>query len=80
MMTMIEALSRAEALYAERVQRGLVETMPQAWRCHVLPGRWSDSFMIIPVYIDRYGLYSEYDLLVYEQASGELIQEGTETF
>lgn len=80
MMTMIEALSRAEALYAERVQRGLVETMPQAWRCHVLPGRWSDSFMIIPVYIDRYGLYAEHDLLVYEQASGELIQEGTETF
>ena len=75
-MTMIEALTAAENLYAARVQRGLVETMPQAWRCHVLPGRWSDAFMIIPVYLDRYGLYAEYDLLIYEQESGELVQEG----
>ena len=75
-MTQIEAISCAESLYAARVQRGLVETMPQAWRCHVLPGRWSDAFMIIPVYLDRYGLYAEYDLLIYEQESGELVQEG----
>lgn len=79
-MTMIEALANAEALYATRVERGLVQTMPCAWRCHVLPGRWSDSFMIIPGYIDRDGLYSEYDLLIYEQESGELVQEGMETF
>lgn len=75
-MTMIEALTAAEALYVERVERGLVETMPRAWRCHFLPGRWSDAFMIIPVYIDRHGLYAEYDLLIYEQESGELVQEG----
>lgn len=79
-MTMIEALSDAEALYENRVRCGLVQTMPRAWRCHVLPGRWSDSFMIIPCYIDRYGMYAEYDLLVYEQDSGELVQEGMETF
>lgn len=64
-MTMIEALANAEALYTARVERGLVPVMPQAWRCHVLPGRWSDSFMVIPVYLDRDGLYSEYDLLIY---------------
>lgn len=79
-MTMIEALSNAEALYENRVRCDLVQTMPCVWRCHVLPGRWSDSFMIIPGYIDRYGMYAEYDLLVYEQESGELVQEGMETF
>ena len=74
-MTRNEIINFAEALYVSRVERGLEPERPASWQVNDLPG-FEPYLQVVPVFAD--GTTGEQ--LVYSLITGELIQEGMETF
>lgn len=74
-MTIIAALSNAEALYAARVERGLTPEQPASWQVNELY-RFEPYLQVVPVFKD--GTTGE--PLIYSLLTGDIVQEGTETF
>ena len=66
----------AEALYISRVECGLAEEQPASWQVNELRGGFEPCLQVIPVFED--GTTGEQ--LIYSLLTGELIQEGAETF
>lgn len=75
-MTHADIIHFAEALYISRVERGLEEEQPASWQLNELPDLFEPCLQVIPVFEDG----KTGDQLIYSLLTGELIQEGTETF
>ena len=74
-MTKYDIISLAEALYISRVERGTEPEQPASWQVNELQG-YEPCLQVVPVFEDG----STGDQLVYSLLTGELIQEGAETF
>lgn len=75
-MTHADIIHFAEALYISRVERGLEPEQPASWQLNELPDLYEPCLQVIPVFEDG----KTGDQLIYSLLTGELIQEGTETF
>lgn len=76
-MTKCDIIALAEALYISRVERGLAEEQPANWQVNELRGNvFEPCLQVIPVFEDG----TTGDQLIYSLLTGELIQEGAETF
>ena len=75
-MTHNEIIALAKALYAARVERGLTPEQPASWQVNELHGGFEPYLQVVPVFEDG----TTGDQLVYSLRTGELIQEGAETF
>ena len=71
-MTQIDALNDAELLYAFRVHRGYVFSMPSAWRTYDGEG----YCIVLPLVRTAHAVQS-LDCLVYDKAQGRIVQEGS---
>ena len=74
-MTHTEIIALAKTLYAARVERGLAYEQPASWQVNELPG-FEPYLQVVPVFADG----TTGDQLVYSLSTGELVQEGAETF
>lgn len=72
-MTHADCIAFAEALYANRVERGLTPEQPDRWQVNELHGLFEPCLQVIPVFED--GTTGEQ--LVYSLLTGELVQEGS---
>ena len=76
-MTHADIIALAEQLYISRVERGLAEEQPASWQVNELRGNvFEPCLQVVPVFEDG----TTGDQLVYSLLTGELVQEGTETF
>lgn len=71
-MTQIDYIADAEALYASRVERGYVFSMPSAWR--TFDGE--DYIVVLPMVRTAHAVQT-LDHLVYDKAQGRIVQEGS---
>ena len=74
-MTHNEIIALAKALYAARVERGIEPEQPASWQVNELQG-YEPCLQVVPVFEDG----TTGDQLVYSIVTGEVIQEGMETF
>ncbi len=70
-MTQIDALHDAEQLYAMRVRTGHAYTMPSAWQTFDGP----DYCTVLPIVRTAHSVQC-LDYLVYDKATGRIVQEG----
>ena len=70
-MTQTDYIADAEALYASRIERGYVFSMPSAWRTYDGEG----YCIVLPLVRTAHAVQS-LDCLVYDKATGRIVQEG----
>ena len=75
-MTKYDIISLAEALYISRVEKGLEPEQPANWQVNELRGGFEPCLQVVPVFEDG----TTGDQLIYSLLTGELVQEGAETF